>query len=130
MPLERFKFIPNFTLDEFKCKCGAPVPVEFHSNVVDIAANLQVLRDEFKKPIKINSGYRTVDYNHRSGGSLNSHHLRANAADFQISGYDTQFIALVMHKLMLEGKMAQGGIGIYGTFIHYDLRGYYQLFKL
>lgn len=130
MPLKLFKELPNFNLNEFHCKDGTPVPVEFHPYVVRIATNLQVLRNELKRPIVITSAYRTIDYNKKIGGAINSHHLRANAVDFKIQGYNTQFIALIIHKLMMEGRMAAGGIGIYGTFVHYDLRGSYNLFKI
>lgn len=129
MPLKLFKSLPNFELKEFHCKDGTPVPVELHSYVVRLATNLQVLRDELKVPIVITSAYRTRSHNKNVNGALNSHHLMANAVDFRAIGLPVQYVAFIIHKLMLEERMAVGGLGIYKGFIHYDLRGHYHLFK-
>ncbi len=115
----------NFTLKEFACKCGAAVPDKYYNNVKTLAENLQVLRDHFNgaRRIKVNSGYRTPDYNKRVGGSPKSQHLLAKAADIEIDGYTTKEVAEIIEMLIQEGKMKQGGIGIYNTFVHYDIRG-------
>lgn len=130
MALELFKQLPNFKLHEFHCKDGTPVPVEFHDNVVRLAKDLQVLRDELKKPVVITSAYRTKEHNKIVSGAVNSYHLRGKAVDFKVKGYSIYYVALVLHRLMLEGRISIGGIGVYDSFIHYDHRGYYSLFRL
>lgn len=117
------KLTENFSLEEFKCKDGSNVPNEYLNNVIELAKNLQVLRDEIKKPITINSAYRSPKYNAKVGGAKNSQHLVAKASDLKVSGVTPRELANVIEKLIKEGKMKQGGIGVYNTFTHYDIRG-------
>lgn len=113
----------NFTLWEFRCRDGVPVPPEYIPNARKVAENLQVLRDEIGQPIIINSAYRYPAYNKRIGGASKSQHLTASAADIRTKGYTPRQLANVIERLIKEGKMRQGGIGVYPTFTHYDIRG-------
>jgi len=113
----------NFSLSEFNCRDGRKVPPEYMPNVRELAANLQVLRDEIGEPININSSYRPPDYNKRIGGARNSQHLTASAADITAKSYTPKKLAAVIERLIKVGKMKQGGIGIYPGFTHYDIRG-------
>jgi uncharacterized protein YcbK (DUF882 family) len=113
----------NFTLAEFACNDGTKVPPELTDNVKLLAANLQVLRDVLGEPIKINSGYRTPEYNKKIGGKRNSLHLQAKAADIVVKNKTPKEVAAVIERLIKEKKIKQGGIGIYTGFVHYDVRG-------
>lgn len=113
----------NFKLSEFACNDGTPVPVELWPNVRELADNLQVLRDYLNTPIRINSAYRTPHHNKRVKGSPNSQHLYAKAADIVVVGFTPDDVAETIEELIQQGKMAQGGLGIYRTFTHYDIRG-------
>lgn len=113
----------NFKLSEFACKDGTAVPDIFLPNIMELAKNLQVLRDALGKPIHINSGYRSVAHNASVGGSPKSQHLLGKAADIRVNGLLPIEIAQVIEGLIKEGKMKQGGIGIYKSFVHYDIRG-------
>ncbi len=113
----------NFNLNEFTCKDGTPVPEEYMSNVIELAANLQVLRDYIGEPLHLNSGYRTPSYNKKVGGKPKSQHMLAKAADLTAKSYTPKKLASVIEKLIKEKKMKQGGIGIYPGFTHYDIRG-------
>jgi len=115
------KITENFSLHEFKCKDGSDVPNEYLPNVIELAKNLQVLRDEINKPITINSAYRSPKYNAKVGGAKNSQHLVAKASDLRVSGVTPRELANVIERLIKEGKMKQGGIGVYKTFVHYDI---------
>ena len=117
------KITENFSLHEFKCKDGSDVPNEYLPNVIELAKNLQVLRDEINKSITINSAYRSPKYNAKVGGAKNSQHLVAKASDLRVSGITPRELANVIERLIKEGKMKQGGIGVYKTFTHYDIRG-------
>lgn len=118
------KLTTNFTLKEFACKDGTPVPEQYYSNVKDLANNLQVLRDYLGVPVSITgSGYRTPSHNAKVKGAKNSQHLYAKAADINAKGYNPVRLASVIEKLIKEGKMKQGGIGVYKGFVHYDIRG-------
>jgi uncharacterized protein YcbK (DUF882 family) len=113
----------NFNLIEFACKDGTPVPDHLLCNVQILATNLQVLRDELDEPIRLNSGYRTPEYNKKIGGAKNSQHLLGKAADITVKSKIPKQLAAVIEKLIAQGKMRQGGIGVYKGFVHYDVRG-------
>ena len=114
----------NFNLSEFDCKDGTEIPSEFLANVLELAENLQVLRDFVGVPIKINSSYRSLSHNANVGGSKNSQHLFAKAADIVIESKSPEQVANIIKALISEGKMKQGGISAYNTFTHYDIRGH------
>lgn len=114
---------PNFNLAEFNCNDGTKVPPELMPNVRELAANLQILRDEIGEPIRINSAYRHPAYNKKVKGKPRSKHLTAEAADIVAKSYTPKKLAAVIEKLIKAGKMKQGGIGIYPGFTHYDVRG-------
>ncbi|MGJ1328480.1 YcbK family protein [Sphingobacterium multivorum] len=114
----------NFKLEEFDCKDGTPVPKQFYSNVTKLAKNLQVLRDYLGVPVTVTgSGYRTPSHNKAVGGAPESKHMTAEAGDINAKGYTPNQLAAVIEKLIKEGKMDQGGLGIYPGFVHYDIRG-------
>lgn len=118
------KLTKNFTLKEFACKDGTPVPEALYPNVQELANNLQVLRDHLGAPVSITgSGYRTASHNKKVKGAKNSQHLYAKAADINAAGHAPKQLAAVIEKLIASGKMKQGGIGIYAGFVHYDIRG-------
>ena len=113
----------NFHLSEFRCKDGTPVPNEFLDNVKKLAENLQVLRDHIGKPIRVISGYRSPSYNKRIGGARRSQHMLATAADVKVTGMSPVEIKEIITLLIEEDKMDSGGVGLYKTFTHYDIRG-------
>lgn len=117
------KLTKNFTLDEFQSKDGAEMPADVLVNIKKLAKNLQVIRDYFNLPIKINSAYRSPAHNAKVGGVKNSQHVKGQAADIVIQGKTPREIAEQLEKLIFEKKISQGGIGIYPTFVHYDIRG-------
>jgi uncharacterized protein YcbK (DUF882 family) len=92
-------------------------------NVSLLCENLQVLRDHIEKPIRVISGYRSPKYNRRIGGARRSQHMLAKAADIKISGMTPSEVKQVILELIKEGKMMSGGVGLYKTFTHYDVRG-------
>lgn len=117
------KLEENFSLSEFKCKDGSGVPEELMDNVKLLAKNLQVLREHLGRPIRIISGYRSPKYNRRIGGAKRSQHMTAKAADIKVSGMTPAEVKAEIVKLIKEGKMNIGGVGLYTTFTHYDVRG-------
>lgn len=117
------KITKNFSLREFRCKDGTDVPEEYMDNVRLLCENLQVLRDQIGKPIRIISGYRSKKYNTRIGGARRSQHMTAKAADIKISGMSPDEVCELIKRLIREGKMMKGGVGLYRTFVHYDVRG-------
>lgn len=117
------KITTNFSLEEFKCKDGSDIPNDVLPNIIELAKNLQVLRDAIGKSITINSGYRSQKYNAKIGGVKNSQHVKGKASDLRVSGMTPKELALIIEGLIEKGKMKEGGIGIYPNFTHYDIRG-------
>jgi uncharacterized protein YcbK (DUF882 family) len=113
----------NFHIREFKCKDGSKVPEALEANVRLLATQLQALRDYIGIPITINSAYRTEAYNASIGGSPRSQHKVAKAADLVTTKYTPKQLATIIKKLIKQGKMMQGGVGVYPSFVHYDCRG-------
>ena len=117
------KLTKNFSLKEFRCKDGTAVPDEYMDNVQELADNLQVLRDHLGKSIRVISGYRSPKYNRKIDGARRSQHLTASGADIKIKGLLPVEIKVIILDLIREGKMKEGGIGVYKGFLHYDIRG-------
>ena len=116
------KLTNNFNLAEFQSKCGRPMPDDVKQNIQKLANSLQVLRDHLKRPITINSAYRSPEHNAKIGGVKNSQHVLGKAADIAVQGMTTRQVAAEIEKLIASGQMLQGGVGIYPTFVHYDIR--------
>jgi uncharacterized protein YcbK (DUF882 family) len=113
----------NFHLSEFQSKDGASFPDLVIENLKILAVQLQALRDHLGKPITITSGFRSKEHNLKIGGALDSFHVRGMAADIQVEGMTPQQVADAIELLISQGKMLEGGIGIYRSWIHYDHRG-------
>lgn len=117
------KLTNNFTLQEFNSKCGKDIPNNVLPNILQLAKNLQVLRDAVGKSITITSGYRSPQHNKKIGGAKDSQHVKGMAADIKVTGMTPKEVALIIEGLIESGKMKQGGIGIYPSWVHYDIRG-------
>ncbi len=113
----------NFQLSEFACHDGTPVPTHLIGNVQLLANNLQVLRDDIGQPITILSGYRTPAWNKKVGGKPQSFHMKAMAGDLVVKGWTPKQLHARIEKLIAQGKMKAGGLGLYAGFTHYDVRG-------
>ena len=107
------KLSTNFRVREFACNDGTD-PVFIDSDLVSV---LQKIRTHFGKPVTITSAYRTPPHNSREGGTTYSQHLYGKAADIKISGVTPKKVADYAETLLPEG-----GIGIYNTFTHIDVR--------
>lgn len=113
----------NFHIDEFRCKDGTDVPENLYKNVLELAQNLQVLRDSLGVPIHIMSAYRTEKHNKKVGGAKNSQHLYAKAGDLKAPPFTPIQVKGRIEALIAGGEMKQGGLSAYPTFTHYDIRG-------
>ena len=123
------KLTKNFDSDEFSCNCVESLPTEYKPNLQVLANNLQSLRDHINKDLKkeksihVSSGWRSKEHNAEVGGKPHSLHLYAKAADISVKGITPKKLAETIEELIRDGKMQEGGIGIYKTFVHYDTRG-------
>lgn len=117
------KLSKNFNLREFKCSDGSPTPLEVFKNLEKLATNLQVLREKVDSPITITSGYRSPAHNKKIGGAEKSQHILGTAADFKVKGMRPSEVYAIIENLIKEGKIQEGGLGLYSNWIHYDIRG-------
>ena len=114
----------NFTYKEFTCPCGCG----FNCTSKKLATALQDLRDLINKPIIINSACRCEKHNAKVGGvpkkadgSGGSLHMKGLAADIRVEGMSPKSLATEAEKI---AAFKNGGIGIYSTFVHVDVRGH------
>ena len=119
----RKEAVSYFKISEFDSKDGAEMPSDVKMNVIELIDNLNVLRQELGSPLYVNSGYRSPEHNKNIGGSLNSQHLTGKAADIRSNEYTPKQIKEKIKELIKIGKMKQGGLSAYNTFVHYDIRG-------
>lgn len=115
---------PHFSMSEFACKDGTPVPDKFKARTYKLMQQLEIIREAFGgKQITISSGYRTPEYNTKIGGAAQSRHMVGDAADFKVAGVSAKKVQQTVELLMDAGKILKGGIGLGKTFTHYDIRG-------
>ena len=111
----------NFNLSEFNTR-NAPLTREITANILVLAVQLQALRDHVNLPIKITSGYRSPKHNASIGGAKNSQHITGKAADIKVQGMTPKQVYDVIEALIAKGAMQEGGLGLYSTWVHYDIR--------
>lgn len=128
------KITNNFSLDEFIYSeffgtYQDEVITSFNENysnllpnIQKLANNLQVLREYLNKPIYINIAYRPEWWEIKQGRSGLSKHCLGIAADIRVDGLTPIEVSKTIEHLISDGHMLQGGVGVYNTFVHYDIR--------
>ena len=61
------------------------------------------------------------------GGVKNSKHLVGKASDISVKGLTPLEVYNTIERLIKNGDMLQGGLGLYDTFVHYDIRHFLVL---
>lgn len=108
------KLSANFTSEEFDCHgVGCCTETLIDEKLVQY---LQKIREYFKKPVNINSGYRCIIHNANIGGASKSNHMDGEAADIRISGVTPLQLAQYAEHIGVLG------IGVYSWGIHIDTR--------
>jgi len=105
----------HFDRSEFSCKCGCG----FSAVDVQLLGILERIREHFKKPVNITNVCRCLAHNREVGSEDTSQHVRGMAADIWIEGVEPETIAHYVDDYLLITK---GGIGIYDTFVHIDIK--------
>lgn len=104
----------NFQVKEFACSDGTDT-IFISSLLVSV---LQHVRDHYGKAVHINSAYRTEAHNKKIGGAAYSQHKYGIAADIHVDGVKPKELAAYIETLI----PTSGGIGIYSSFVHVDVR--------
>lgn len=108
------KLSKNFKVKEFACSDGSD-PIFVDTELVEV---LQKIRTHFGKAVTITSAYRTPTRNKAVGGTTYSQHLYGRAADIKVKGVSPEKVAEYAEKSLQK----RGGIGVYETFTHIDVR--------
>ena len=121
------KLTANFTYEEMITSDTARVRgIDNHPNaaaeiyISKLAREvLQPIRDAYKKPIIITSGYRSEALNKAVGGSKTSQHLKGQAADIKAADGNNKELFDCILKLIKRGKLKVGQlIWEYGSKTH------------
>lgn len=114
-----------FDSSEFACPDGSH-SVWFHKHGIDVNPQLvdlmNAIRKEFGKPIVITSGYRSEEHNAKVDGVRNSLHTQGQACDFRPEWKNIEDLERLQWIAMKLNP--NGGVGLYDTFCHVDIRGY------
>ena len=108
------KLSANFTVKEFACKDGSDAVL----TAPRLVMVLQSIRSHFAAPVVIHSAYRTPQYNAKVGGVAHSQHCYGTAADISVKGQKPAAVAAYARELMPDW----GGVGVYDSFCHIDVR--------
>lgn len=107
----------NFTIEELTktgCKANNVPTMEAIINMTKLCIYiLQPLRDAYKMPIRVNSGYRSTVVNRIVGGAPTSQHLRGMAADINtgtISGNKRLFSLIQELNLPFDQLIDEKGL--------------------
>lgn len=115
----------NFSIAEFGCKDGTPYPEKWVDSILlPLAKDLQKIREAAGVPLHITSAYRTSSHNKKIGGAKNSYHVKGMAVDIVARGLSASKLHNIILSLIKEGKIQDGGLGIYANWVHYDHRGF------
>lgn len=111
---------------ELACHDGArtPYPMEWRTE------RAIVLADEFEAirhlcgdtALVVLSGYRTSDWNRHVGGAPQSQHVRGRAIDIRCPSKSVSWLENRVRTRIYTPGSAIHGLGIYPTFIHFDVR--------
>ncbi|MBR2679434.1 MAG: DUF882 domain-containing protein [Exiguobacterium sp.] len=112
--------VGNFDTSEFSSRDGqkSPFPLVVEPALLYL---LMCIRDRFGKPIVVNSGYRSPEWNAKVGGAANSFHVKGLAADIRPTNADADKLARLQDICLRTNEI--GGVGLYDDFVHVDARG-------
>lgn len=108
-----WNYFPNFERSEFD---SPDKPGSGDNMSIDLLDKLQAMRNLYKKPIFVTSGYRTEKHNTKVGGTTDSAHLKGLAVDISCLGSRQRF-RLISIALMVGFTR----IGIKVDALHLDL---------
>lgn len=98
----------NFTLSELSYANpehgieNTPPPMVIENLKLLAEKVLQPIRDHFKIPVIVTSGYRSPEYNLRIGGAINSQHIRGEAVDIDLGLKNRDVFEWVINNLQFD----------------------------
>jgi hypothetical protein len=115
---------PHFSIEEFHCHDGTPYPTEWiECRLHPLCTVLETVRAELgSRPTWILSGYRTLAHNRAVGGAPHSQHTQGRAADITVENIPPSVVHAAVLRLFHAGRIEIGGLGLYASWIHVDIR--------
>lgn len=104
----------HFSREEFACKCGCG----FDTVDVELVDVLERLRFWANSPIAVTSGCRCKNHNLKVGGSKDSLHKFARAADIKVKNIDPRDVYEFLDAMYPDSL----GVGLYAGWVHVDTR--------
>ena len=130
MAKTRHRLSKHFVVEEFDCHDGTKVMKRDYNG-------LEYLCRQFLEPLRakyggvtINSGFRTVAYNRKIGGASRSEHVYTihdgndQAADIRCARGTPREWRNFLAGIRAKKRGGRGGLGLYSTFVHCDIRDY------
>lgn len=105
-----------FTDKEFQCQ-GHGCCKKDTLPTKELLDALDALRELVGLPIVVTSGVRCEAHNKAIGGAAESYHVKGMAADIYVPRMDMKILQKV-----IENSGLFGGIGVYKSWIHVDVR--------
>lgn len=106
-----------FSNDEIKCPCGCET-----ANVSEyLMQTMDWVRDQYGKPIRVNSACRCETHNKKVGGSKTSSHLSSGDDICKAMDIDMPMSSADRYRLIKLIMTEFGRVGLGNTFIHVDV---------
>jgi Peptidase M15 len=126
----RRKLSEHFVVEEFDCHDGTKCSSREYNGLESLCnIFLEPLHDKYGA-VHINSGFRTPGYNASVGGASGSYHIYTDhdgndqAVDITCAnGTPSQWHSF-LNNIRANKRGGNGGLGLYSTFVHVDMRDY------
>ena len=124
----RHRLSKHFVVEEFDCKDGTKVSPRDYAGLEYLCRQyLEPMRRQFGS-CSVHSGFRTRSHNANVGGEPNSFHIYTihdgndQAVDVSFARGTASQWAARANAIRRRKRSGRGGIGVYRSFVHLDIR--------
>jgi uncharacterized protein YcbK (DUF882 family) len=126
----RHRLSKHFVVEEFDCRDGTKVQPRDYNGLERLCRMyLEPIRARWGS-VHVNSGFRTASWNRRIGGATNSYHVYTahdgndQAVDITCGRGTPRDWHRTANWIRANRRGGNGGLGLYSSFIHIDMRDY------
>ena len=130
MAKTRHRLSKHFVVEEFDCTDGTKVMKRDYDGLEYLCRQfLEPLRAKYGS-VSVHSGFRTVSWNRKVGGASRSEHVYTihdgndQAADISCARGTPAQWRNFLAGIRSRKRGGKGGLGLYRTFVHVDIRDY------
>lgn len=130
MAKTRHRLSKHFVIEEFDCTDGTRVSPRDYKGLEYLCRQfLEPMRRKYG-PCSVHSGYRTNRYNASIGGASRSYHVYSQhdgndqAVDVSFARGHSALWHAAANSIRAKKRRGRGGLGLYRTFVHIDIRDY------